>query len=243
MRSSRRYNSTLQRLSRRDISGSMGRTNHAQSPSRGEIIGEPTGNWLPVGVQSPVFNLGLGATGSADATRIDKINWFMAVADNRHRARCGEARPNGIFLLQSDLKLKEWLYDAVDWYKTQTISFNDDTPDGPFKQSVLSHEVKFEVDTSGSISTGWKLTEGTIGQNGSGLSAGRNRTNDLTITFGPATQTKVLAKNALGEPTYVTVYTPSELTQSSHLASEIGLAVGNNVKFTPQPSFLPLLPF
>jgi hypothetical protein len=198
----------------------------------------PTANWLPWSPPSSVFNLGLGATGSSDATRIDKINWFVAVADVRGKKPCGQMRPSGVFLLQSDLKLKEWLYDAVDAAKTDSINFSTDTPDGPFKQSVLSHEVKFEVITAGNVTPGWKLTRLSIDQTGTGLTASRDRTHDLTITLGPATTTKVAAtdsngklkKDAKGNQIYVLAYAPTALAQNSHLASEIGLAVSNGIK-------------
>jgi hypothetical protein len=157
----------------------------------------PTGNWTPPSPASSLFNFGFGATGTADATRIDKINWFLSVVQFRGKAQCGDERPNGVFLLESDLRLKEWLYDAIQATKTRNVDFSNDTPDGPFKQNVLSHEVKFEVTTAANAIPGWKLTRVVLNQTGTGLTISRDRTHDLTITLGPATTTKVpmIAKN------------------------------------------------
>jgi hypothetical protein len=203
----------------------------------------PTGNWIPPYFPpSSIFNLGVGASGSADATRIDKISWFIAVKNFRPsmpgepkappKAPCGRERPNGVFLMESDLKLKEWIYDAVGAGKTRNIDYSTDTVNGPFKQSVFSHEVKFEVDTSGSITPGWKLTSVSINQTGTGITASRNRTHDLTITFGPAdpTATETVFDKNTGKYKTVAVYTPNETAFSAHLASEIGLAVSNGLK-------------
>jgi hypothetical protein len=198
----------------------------------------PTGNWTPPSPASALFNLGFSATGSADATRIDKISWFLAVPDLRGKIPCGDRRPKGIFLLQSDLKLKEWLYDAVDMNNSRYVNLVSDTPDGPFKQNVLSHEVKFEVQTMGGLVPGWKLARVSINQSGTGLSATRDRTHDLTITFGPVAEQKTavvdkkgnVKKNTKGQTIFVITYAPIGPATDAHLASEIGLAVANGIK-------------
>jgi len=199
----------------------------------------PTGNWTPPSPLTTVFNLGFSATASADATRIDKVSWFLAVPDLRGKVPCGNQRPSGILLLQNDLKLKEWLYDAVEMQKTREANFASDTPDGPFKQNVLSHEVKFDVQTTGGLVPGWKLTRVSFGQTGTGLTALRDRIHDLTITFGPVAAQKVVAKDKNGNVkkddkgktifviTYVPVVGPAT---DAHLASEIGLAVANGIR-------------
>ena len=107
----------------------------------------PTANWTPPSPATAAFNLGFGVTGSADATRIDKINWFLPVHQFRGKAPCGNQRPDGILILESDLRLKEWLYDAINATRTRNVDFSNEA-NGPFKQNVLSHEVKFEVITS-----------------------------------------------------------------------------------------------
>jgi hypothetical protein len=61
----------------------------------------PTANVTPVGPRISIFNLGLGATATADATRINKINWFLPVAEFRDKAPCGDARPRVFSFLKA----------------------------------------------------------------------------------------------------------------------------------------------
>ena len=87
-------------------------------------------------------------------------------------------------LIQSDLKFKDWLYDQV----TTAVTGETQVPvgtDTPVKQNVLSHEVSFEVVTTGGINPAWKLTEANFNQSGTFLQATRDRTHDLLITMGP----------------------------------------------------------
>jgi hypothetical protein len=198
----------------------------------------PTANWTPPSPATAVFNLGLSGTASADATRIDKVSWSMAVADVRGRIPCGDKRPQGVMLLQSDLKLKEWLYDAIDMQSSRYADFTQDTPDGPFKQQVLSHEVKFDIETSAGIVPGWKLTRVAINQSGTGLSASRGRIHDLTITLGPIAAQKTVAKDKNGHvkkdqngrPIYITNYVFIQPASDAHQAAQIGLAVANAIR-------------
>jgi hypothetical protein len=198
----------------------------------------PNVNWLPPSPATSIFNFNFGLTGSADATRIDKINWFLPVSQFRGKKACGNERPSGVFILESDLRLKEWLYDAINATRTRNIDFSNEA-NGPFKQNVLSHEVKFEVISAANAIPGWKLVQATINQSGTGLTTSRDRTHDLTITFGPAVasgSTPALdanghqKKDAQGRPIYVTIYEPTLQAANSHLASEIGLAVANGLK-------------
>jgi hypothetical protein len=140
--------------------------------------------------------------------------------------------------------LKEWLYDAVDMNNSRYVNLASDTPDGPFKQNVLSHEVKFDVETIGGVVPGWKLARVSINQSGSGFSATRSRTHDLTITFGPVAAQKTAAKDktgnvkkrANGQIIYVITYAPIiGPATDAHLASEIGLAVANGIKSALPP--------
>jgi hypothetical protein len=117
------------------------------------------------------------------------------------------------------------------------VEFSND-PNGPFKQNVISHEVKFEVTTAANAIPGWKLTQIAINQSGTGITASRDRTHDLTITFGPAAATKTLLTDVNGKAKrdkngnliYHTAYVPTTQALNSHLASEIGLAVANGLK-------------
>jgi hypothetical protein len=183
----------------------------------------PTVSWMPPSPMAAIFNLDAGATLSADALRIDKLNSYYSVKELYSRSRCNPAdRPGGLFLLQNDLKLEEWLSDVVMLQGTGAATLPNST-DGPFKQDVISHEVKFVVVSSATVTPGWKLTRVSINQTGSLLSAGRTRTHDLTITLGP--MDKVAAAKG--------IKAPSTAASNSHLASEIGLAVANSIRTVP----------
>jgi hypothetical protein len=120
-------------------------------------------------------------------------------------------------LIQSDLKLGEWLnYQALPVATGEVGLPTSDS--GVFKQNVLSHEVKFEIITSGGVTPAWKLVRATVNQTGTLLSATRDRTHDLLITFGPGTSSGLVGQAA-----------------STHQASEIGLSVANNLKGSVTP--------
>ena len=58
------------------------------------------------------------------------------------------------------------------------------------KANVLSHEVTFDITTTGNITPSWKLLRGTVNQGGTFLTASRDRKHDLTVTFGPLDNTQ-----------------------------------------------------
>ena len=119
----------------------------------------PVVNWLPPSPASAVFNLAGSGTLSADATRQDKTGSYFTVAQLRKLGPCDKNnRPGGLLLMQSDLALFEWLNANVIAADTHKIQYSQDYSDGPFKTSVLSHEVKFDITNTGNITPGWKLT-------------------------------------------------------------------------------------
>jgi hypothetical protein len=195
----------------------------------------PTANWLPPSPATSIFNLSAAGTLSSDATRIEKLNSYYSVQDLLKFRDCDPRnRPGGLSLMQSDLKLKEWLFDVMSTAGTGTVHYSGDTTKGPFGQNVISHEVKFLVVSSGNITPGWKLTRVSVNQTGSLLSFTRNRTHDLTITFGPTSAT-VVETILNGRITRVVTRGPSEQAAYSHLSSEIGLAVSNGIRSGLQP--------
>src|SRR5262249_35474826 len=112
----------------------------------------PSVLWTPPNPASAVFSLASGVNFSADATRKNVINAYFLVSE-LEQARCAPAsRPDGLFLLQSDLKLSEWLFDAVGASMTKTVDFKPTTL--AVKTNVLQQEVKFEVVTSGTLNPG-----------------------------------------------------------------------------------------
>jgi hypothetical protein len=185
----------------------------------------PSGSWSPMGV----FFLGGGASGSSAATRIDITNYYYTIKDLDQAPPCDAAtestiadHPIGSLLIQSDLKLREWLLSAVVGRGTGDINF---TPsDNPIAKNAISHEVKFEVITSGNITPMWKLAHSTINPTGSLFSTSRDRVHDLLITLGPNVKTPVAGPGQ--PPNSLGVFTPAAGT---FLASQIGLASRNQM--------------
>jgi hypothetical protein len=177
----------------------------------------PTGVWSPPSPATAIFTLGGGLSGSADATRIDKVNYYYKVSDLYGKNGSCVRSPNSptdSLLIQSDLKLAEWLDVMVNG-----VDFGDITSIG--KQNVLSHEITFEVDTSGNITPALKLVRGSVDQSGSLFSTSRNRKHDLLITFGPldTTQSGTFLV-PIAEQTHIASQLSSGITAGFHNAMQ-----------------------
>jgi hypothetical protein len=178
----------------------------------------PSVNWLPPSPASAVFNLGAGLNLSSDATRKNVIDGYYLVSDLQN-ARCSDAaRPNGAFLLQSDLKLSEWLFTAVSASLTNTVNFKNAALG--VKDSILQHEVKFVVDTSANATPTWKFKLVTVNPGGTFLNLDRSRTNDLLITLGPAVPS-VVAASQKGRIVSVVRREPDRRAADLHLSATI----------------------
>ncbi|SEF11037.1 hypothetical protein SAMN05444161_8516 [Rhizobiales bacterium GAS191] len=182
----------------------------------------PNTVWTRAEPVSALFTLSGGTNISSDATRIDKLNYYYTVKELYDLGACTpDETPNRTvqsLLIQSDLKLKEWLLS-----QTVAVGTGDITvPTGistPLKQNALSHEVKFEVVSGGNLTPGWKLAHATINQSGLFLSASRDRTHDLLMTFGPIDPA---TKGLVGA------------AADSNLASLIGIATnGSRISISP----------
>jgi hypothetical protein len=181
----------------------------------------PSSVLTPVGPLTTVFTLLGSFLGSADATRTDIVNFYYPVPDLYKRAARGGCitgvQPKNStatsFLIQSDLKLQEWLQDQLLSSVTGEINLPT-SPNSPTGKNVISHEVKFQVVTTGDITPAWKLIQVNFNQTGNLFEASRTRTNDLLITLGP--------RDFKG-------FT-SEAARNSHLASQIGLSVSTNLR-------------
>jgi len=143
---------------------------------------------MPPSPITSVFTISGTATGSSDATRTEKVNFFYTVKELYKRGLCttGEQPNTGApsLLIQNDLKIGDWLFDQLPVAGTHEATFPG-SAGNVFKQNVLSHETKFEVVTSGGVTPAWKLVRATVNQTGSFFSASRDRTSDLVVTFGP----------------------------------------------------------
>src|SRR5262249_49398439 len=92
----------------------------------------------------------------------------------------------GSLLIESDLKLKDWLAPIVLAHGTGVTPITKPaSTTNPDTKNAFAHEGEFEIVTSGNITPSWKLVHATINQGGSLFSTSRDRKHDLLITFGP----------------------------------------------------------
>jgi hypothetical protein len=181
--------------------------------TRENSTANPSGVWTPQSLLS--FTLGASGTLSSEAIRTNILNFYYSVADLRRRGKCKTGvqpvdYPVTSLLIRSDLKFKQWLYDQLLTAATGETQVPVST-DSPLKQNVLSHEVSFEVVTTGGINPAWKLTEANFNQSGTFLQATRDRTHDLLITMGPGDNAGLTGA-----------------ARDAHLAATIGGAIANH---------------
>lgn len=155
------------------------------------------------------FNLGASGTLSSTATRIDTsysyyivgriaakgANLFCNAPDNVHGSSP---------FLESDLGIEKYLRGAVQGaavFRSSEIpkapkeggggggGGNDAGGGGNSKKiDIYSYEIKFVIVSNGSVNPTWKLVNISAGTGTLPLvSAGRTRTHDLILTFGPST--------------------------------------------------------
>jgi hypothetical protein len=183
----------------------------------------PSAKWLPASPETAIFTLAGAGSVSAEATRMNKIGSYYTVAQIASGSPClPQSRPGGLFLLQNDLKLREWLLDAVMLRGTGVTQIL-------LSKDVIQHQVTFEVISSGSLTPAWTLTRVLVNPDGSLLEAKRGRKHDLLITLGPADSTQVVSTPS--GPRLVRVRSSlAGPAANAHLASEIGLAVTNALR-------------
>jgi hypothetical protein len=159
--------------------------------------------------------LGLGATLSTAATRTSKLTLFFVLRDFLNGGRtdrsCIPDRVNGDLFIQSDLKLRDWLYAT-------TLPQFTGLQGPPPAKDAITHQVKFQIVSSGSTTPTWTLIRVTANAGALPLfGTSRDRTQDLLITLGPVVP-------GIGRPEL------SPVATNSHLASEIGAAVAAGIK-------------
>jgi hypothetical protein len=190
--------------------------------------------------RSRAFTVGFGGSISSAATRTDKLDFFFAFKDflPEEDPATGMLRSGGPdtdikvpcdafeAFLASDLKLDEWMKEAVAGVYNESIK----TQKGfTLPIAVISHEVQFLVMQNANVNPGFILTNWLFSQAGSPLlQAVRNRTDDVLITLGPTAQAEYGPQKPPGAPT--TPPQPSQAVVNSHLASEIGLAVSAAIR-------------
>jgi hypothetical protein len=181
----------------------------------------PTALWIP----NRIFSLFGGVDLSSDAVRIDTVNSFHTIQEIRALQSCiPEERPVGPFLLESDLKLENLLFDSQTASDTGQVNFAETAAEiartGGGK-NVIQHEVKFKVVSSGNVTPSWRLSRvWSVNPTGIFLSALRDRTQDLLITLGPID----ISGTALAPP-----------AAAIALSSQIGIAVSNSIRTAISP--------
>jgi hypothetical protein len=164
------------------------------------------------------FSLGLGGTASSTATRNDKLNMFFTVKELLHGMpstglSCIPNQPaNADLFVQSDLKLYDWLSAALLPYDVSIINYANNST----AQNAITHDIKFEIVSNGNVNPQWKLVRISANTSPTLFGVGRDRTQELIITFGPM-QKGMLAPAAA----------------NSHLATETGAAVSQSIQSLP----------
>lgn len=182
----------------------------------------PAGVWMPPSPISSVFTLGGDASVSAEATRVEKLNFFYTVKELYIPGKiCNANREDasGSLLIRNDLKIPDLLEARILPAVTGIASLPNDDNVISGEQNVMSHQITFDVVTSGDLTPTWVLTQGTINASGSFFSANRDRMHDLVITFGP------LAKVPGGKSLIV-------IAEQSHFISQLGTSIGSNTPST-----------
>lgn len=151
----------------------------------------PSVTWIPHSPPSAIFALGAGVGANADATRTDKLGFYYLVPYLLNQPYCARGVQQGdenSLLVRSDLKLEEWLVDYLGTLGTQE-GRAPVSASGALKDTVLSHDIKFDITTNGNVTPQWTLTRATINPSGTFFSTTRDRTHDLLITMGPGDST------------------------------------------------------
>jgi hypothetical protein len=195
----------------------------------------------PSGKYSPnIFTLFGGANVSSDATRIDILNYYYTVNQlygNGNKCTQNlrdniDNHPVGSLLIQSDLKLREWLLSVILGAATNELPVR--TPasaqNSANAKNAVSHDVKFQVITSGNITPTWKLALATINPTVPFATASRTRTHELLITFGPNDpKTNSLGANTPAANAFLSQQIGSAISNAALRANVISNSIISNI--------------
>jgi hypothetical protein len=139
-----------------------------------------------VAMTNQSFSAAFGALASSDATRTENIDYTFdiksAFLGNHTATRVPEQickEPPDI-LLQSDLKIKDWLKGVTFPFFLEAEHITDTAPD------TFTHEVDFVVMLNASFTPSWTLVNVSANTAAALAMAGRNTTGDVIITIGKA---------------------------------------------------------
>jgi hypothetical protein len=191
-----------------------------------------------------MFSVGLGASLSSQATRIDKYYSFFSAAQLKvpfasPDTSCQRFDDNGrlvdishegsSLLISGNLGIDPWLKSAL--IQQNAIPSSPELKGSFTKLDVISYDVKFIVITTGTVTPSWKFLKLTAGTGSPFASANRTRTHELILTLGPS-NTTVVTKNGKRK----VVSSPSNAASQLHFSSEIGQAVSSAIRSAVPPS-------
>ncbi len=129
--------------------------------------------------------LALGGSGSADATRVETIAFTYSFKDLLTEGRIDNPcdHEDGV-MIQSDLKIGQFIFDKS-FIATVPGSVESKKKASPF--SVFSYQLTFVASFGGNITPTWKFARISVNPTSPFFNASRTKTNDVTVTLGPAT--------------------------------------------------------
>jgi hypothetical protein len=141
-------------------------------------------------IESPrSFTLGLGGSVANTATRIDKlylkykVSEFIAI--RRNNRTCDPPQTNGSLFITSELGIYDWLKGAVSVAVAEGPESEVEAQARfPATAEALSHDIKFQIVTSGNVNPTWKLVR--FGTDSAALvNASRDRAQQLILILAP----------------------------------------------------------
>jgi hypothetical protein len=166
---------------------------------------------------SQTFTLGVGASGTAKATRLETITFTLDFDELLRETPTPCEGLQGGVMIEGDLKIAQFIYDkAVVSAVGEATTKNVNTP--PF--STFQEDITFVASLSANATPTWKLVRVTIDPGSPLVNASRTRTHDVLITLA------AVAKKA-------TRKSQAELTQTGrehHTAGLIGGATASQIQ-------------
>ncbi|MBZ9772322.1 hypothetical protein [Mesorhizobium sp. CO1-1-8] len=135
------------------------------------------------------FSLGVGGSWANTATRADKIYVTYKVNDfinlKKHDYDCQPEPNRASLFIQSDLHLYDWLRGAISVAVAEGPESNvGATAKFAGRADALSHDIKFQIVTSGNVTPTWKLVRFAT-TSSPFASASRDRAQELIVTLAP----------------------------------------------------------
>lgn len=184
------------------------------------------------------FNIGIGVTANSHATRQETIQFTLDNAKLLHFAQdgiddagnysCDDYKKISPFLIESNLKIDEFIYDkavAASLHNVSNLQDKDGTENwAPF--NTFQEIITFVAEYGAGVTPTWKFTRITANPNTPTASIQRNEINTIVITLGQEDRTK--------PPTPVNPLTLAADAQSQHnAASQAALIATATRALTP----------